>query len=158
MFKRQRRMWVTFPAAKMQAALRDCEAMRALPCDASKRAQILATKVLPQIAFAPQLNFIPKRLLARLQSAVADALWQDRPKWRSKHLLLCIVHKAHRLDPFPVPGCDNYFRVCSFLAAISVGSPAVATAIRTGPTHCTSMDDAIWSSMPDSGHRLGSHL
>ena len=89
-----------FPVAKLQSALRDCEAIRALPCDASKRAQILATKVLPQIAFAPQLNFIPKRLLARLQSAVADALWQDRPKWRSKHLLLCIVHKAHRLDPF----------------------------------------------------------
>ena len=89
-----------FPVAKIQTALRDCEAIRGLPCDAYKRAQILATKVLPQIAFAPQLNFVPKRLLARLQSAVADALWQDRPKWRSKHLLLCIVHKAHRLDPF----------------------------------------------------------
>ena len=90
----------SFPVAKLQNALRDCESIRALPCDSYKRAQILATKVLPQIAFAPQLNFIPKRLLARLQSAVADALWQDRPRWRSKHLLLCIIHKAHKLDPF----------------------------------------------------------
>ena len=90
----------SFPANKIQAALRDCEAIRALPCDGYKRAQILATKVLPQIAFAPHLNFIPKRALARLQCAVADSLWQDRPKWRSKHLLLCIVHKAHKLDPF----------------------------------------------------------
>ena len=90
----------SFPASKIQAALRDCEAIRALPCDGYKRAQILATKVLPQIAFAPHLNFIPKRALARLQSAVADSLWQDRPKWRSKHLLLCIVYKAHKLDPF----------------------------------------------------------
>lgn len=56
--------------------------------------------MLPQRAFAPQLNFIPKRLLARLQCAVADAIWQDRPKWRSKHLLLCVIHKAHKLDPF----------------------------------------------------------
>ena len=77
-----------FPTAKLQAALRDCEAIRALPCDGSARAQILATKVLPQIAFAPQLNFLPKRLLTRLQM------------WRSKHILLCIVHKAHKLDPF----------------------------------------------------------
>lgn len=53
-----------FPLTKLQAALRDCEAIRAL----SKRAQILATKVLPQVAFAPQLNFLPKRLLAWLQS------------------------------------------------------------------------------------------
>ena len=91
----------SFPLTKLQAALRDCEAIRALPCDAYyKREQILTTKVLPQVAFAPQLNFLPKRLLARLQCAIADAIWQDRPKWRSKHLLLCVVHKAHKLDPF----------------------------------------------------------
>ena len=90
----------SFPVNKVHAALRDCEAIRALPCDGVARAQILATKVLPQIAFAPQLNFLSKRYLARLQCAVADALWQDRPMWRSKHLLLCIVHKAHKLDPF----------------------------------------------------------
>ena len=90
----------SLPVTKLQTALRDCEAIRSLPCDGSKRAQILSVKVLPQVAFAPQLNFIPKRLLARLQSAIADAIWQDRPKWRSKHLLLCVVHKAHKLDPF----------------------------------------------------------
>ena len=89
-----------FPLAKIQAALRDCESIRSLPCDSYKRAQILTTKVLPQVAFAPQLNFIPKRLLARLQCAIADALWQNRPMWRSKHLLLCVIHKAHKLDPF----------------------------------------------------------
>ena len=89
-----------FPLAKLQTALRDCAAIRTLPCEASKRAQILTTKVLPQVAFAPQLNFLPKRHLARLQCAKADALWQDRPKWRSKHLLLCIVHQVHKLDPF----------------------------------------------------------
>ena len=89
------------PPSKLQTALRDCEAIRALPCDSyTRRAQIIATKVMPQVAFAPQLNFLPKRLLARLQSAIADALWQNRPKWRSKHLLLCVIHKAHKLDPF----------------------------------------------------------
>ena len=86
-----------FPTSRLQAALRDCESIR---CDGYKRAQILATKVLPQVAFAPQLNFIPKPLLARLQCAIADALWQNRAMWRSKHLLLCIIHKAHKLDPF----------------------------------------------------------
>ena len=90
----------SFPPGKLQSALRDCEAIRALPCNSAARAQILTTKVLPQIAFAPQLNFLPKRHLARLQCAIADALWQDRPMWRSKHLLLCLVHKAHKLDPF----------------------------------------------------------
>ena len=89
-----------FPLSTLQGALRDCEAIRSLPCDSYKRAQILATKVLPQIAFAPQLNFLPKRQLAKLQCAIADALWQNRPMWRSKHLLLCIIHKVHKLDPF----------------------------------------------------------
>ena len=89
-----------FPMSTLQGALRDCEAIRSLPCDSYKRAQILATKVLPQVAFAPQLNFLPKRQLAKLQCAIADALWQNRPKWRSKHLLLCVIHKAHKLDPF----------------------------------------------------------
>ena len=89
-----------FPPGKLQSALRDCEAIRSLPCDSCSRAQILTTKVLPQIAFAPQLNFLPKRQFARLQSAIADALWQNRPRWRSKHLLLCVIHKAHKLDPF----------------------------------------------------------
>ena len=67
-----------FPPGKLQSALRDCEAIRALPCDSAARAQILTTKVLPEIAFAPQLNFLPKRHLARLQCA----------------------NKAHKLDPF----------------------------------------------------------
>lgn len=90
----------SFPLSKLQAALRDCESIRSLPCDSYKRAQILATKVLPQVSFAPQLNFLPKRLLARLQCAIADALWQNRPMWRSKHLLLGVIHKVHKLDPF----------------------------------------------------------
>ena len=106
-----------FPSAKIQSALRDCEAIRALPCDSSKRAQILTTKVLPQIAFAPQLNFIPKRILARLQSAIADAIWQDRPMWRSKHLLLCIVHKAHKLDPFLYRAVTTIIESARFLRA-----------------------------------------
>ena len=58
-----RKNFGSFPLTKLQAALRDCEAIGALPCDAYKRAQILSTKVLPQVAFAPQLNFLPKRLL-----------------------------------------------------------------------------------------------
>lgn len=91
--------------------------IRALPCDSSKRAQILTTKVLPQIAFAPQLNFLPKRLLARLQSAIADAIWQDRPMWRSKHLLLCIVHKAHKLDPFLFRAVATIIESARFLRA-----------------------------------------
>lgn len=38
--------------------------------------------------------------MERIQSAIADALWQDRPHWRHKAILIGIVHKAYRLDPF----------------------------------------------------------
>lgn len=48
----------SFSTSKLQAALRDCESIRSLPCDSYKRAQILATKVLSQIAFAPQINYL----------------------------------------------------------------------------------------------------
>ena len=107
----------SFPPGKLQSALRDCEAIRALPCNSAARAQILTTKVLPQIAFAPQLNFLPKRHLARLQCAIADALWQERPMWRSKHLLLRLVHKAHKLDPFLFRAVATIIESARFLRA-----------------------------------------
>ena len=65
------------------------------------------TKVLPQIAFAPQLNFLPKRQLAKLQCAIADALWQNRPMWRSKHLLLVHHPQGSQVRSFSLQGSDN---------------------------------------------------
>lgn len=79
-----------FRVAKLHNALRDCEAICALPCDSYKRAQILATKVLPQIAFAPQLN-LPKRLLARLQSFKALLQMRFGKTDRSGVLRACVL-------------------------------------------------------------------
>ena len=56
-------------------------------------------KTIPQIAFAPQLSFLPKKKLEHVQTAIANELWQDRPHWHCKALLLGMVNKAYRLPP-----------------------------------------------------------
>lgn len=55
---------------------------------------------MPQLAFAPQLIFLPKKKLEKVQNAIAETLWKDRPYWKSKVLLISVVFKSHRVEPF----------------------------------------------------------
>lgn len=99
-FKPLRRWRVIFPEEKFAQVARDCVGIRTLPCSSQVRAHIIAAKVVPQLAFAPQLIFLPKKKLEKVQIAIAETLWKDRPYWRSKALLLSIVFKSHRAEPF----------------------------------------------------------
>ena len=89
-----------FPDEKFAQVARDCVGIRTLPCSSQVRAHIIAAKVVPQLAFAPQLIFLPKKKLEKVQNAIAETLWKDRPYWKSKVLLISVVFKSHRVEPF----------------------------------------------------------
>ena len=42
---------------------------------------------------------MPKRILSALASEVASVLWDGRPMWRSRELLLAVVHPGHLVHP-----------------------------------------------------------
>ena len=77
--------------AKTTKILRDLRAIHAIPCSREVADHIIATKVIPQVGFAPHLGRIPKKVLTTIQDRIADILWKGRPKWRSRSLLFWFV-------------------------------------------------------------------
>ncbi len=78
---------------------KDIKNISSIPCSREIKSHIIAAKIIPQITFAAHINGVPKDVLHGIQDQVAAALWGNRPKWRSKLLLLGIISKPHRCDP-----------------------------------------------------------
>ena len=89
-----------WPQPKTDKILRDLQLIRAIPCSRAIHEHLISTKVTPQLTFAAQINCIPKKALSAIHNSVANVLWKNRPKWRSKGLLTCLLAKPHRIDPF----------------------------------------------------------
>ena len=94
-----RRNQTGYPKPKVAAALTDCKLIATLPTSLPVREHLLATKVIPRIAFTPGMTRIPKAILEKLQSAIAETIWKDRPMWRSRGLLFAVLAKPHRTEP-----------------------------------------------------------
>ena len=78
------------------------------------REYILATKAISQIHFISQISAIPVKALQDIQNAIAKALWKNCSKWRSKRLLLGILTKPLRADPFVAPAFRTILDTTSF--------------------------------------------
>ena len=101
-----RRNQTGYPKPKVAAALTDCKLIATLPTSLPVREHLLATKVIPRIAFTPGMTRIPKAILEKLQSAIAETIWKDRPMWRSRGLLFAVLAKPHRTEPIgPTSPC-----------------------------------------------------
>ena len=100
---------------KIVKIIQDASVITYLPCKREIREHILATKVISQIHFISQISAIPVKALQDIQSVIAKALWKNRPKWRSKHLLLDILAKPHRVDPFVARAFRTILDTASFL-------------------------------------------
>lgn len=85
---------------KTEKILKDLRAIHAIPCSRDVADHIIATKVIPQVGFAPHLGRIPKKVLQTIQDRIADTLWKGRPMWRSRSLLFGLLSKPHRSEPF----------------------------------------------------------
>ena len=62
------------------------------------RATALSTTALPQLTYGLQDRPLPKRELARLESAARHALWQGRKKMHSWSAACIFVYRTHRTN------------------------------------------------------------
>lgn len=88
--------WKKEKSEKIQKDIRN---ISSIPCSREIKQHIIASKVIPPITFSAHINCIPKDALQAMQDQIAASLWGNRPKWRSKCLLLGILSKPHRCDP-----------------------------------------------------------
>ena len=78
---------------------RAVRAIGALPLGPAAKATFVARKAMPMLTYSAELNTIPKRQLSSLASEVAAVLWEGRPAWRSRELLLAVVYRGHLVHP-----------------------------------------------------------
>ena len=87
-----------YPKQKVDAALIDCKLIASIPTTLPVREHLLATKVVPRIAFTPGMTRMPQAILEKVQSAIAETIWKDRPMWRSRGGF-AVLAKPHRAEP-----------------------------------------------------------
>ena len=100
---------------KTEKILKDLRAIHAIPCSREVADHIIATKIIPQVGFAPHLGRIPKSVLQIIQDRIADTLWKGRPKWRARSLLFGFLCKPHRSEPFLARAYGVILETISFL-------------------------------------------
>ena len=100
---------------KTQKILRDIQLIKALPCNTSIHCHLIGAKIVPQINFSPHLGLIPKDELQQIQSAIVNLVWKNRPKWRSKWLVLGLLAPPFRVDPYLARSYQTIIECVSFL-------------------------------------------
>ena len=65
--------------------------------------------------FASQISCIPNKAVRAIHNSVANVLCKNRPKWRSKGLLTCLLAKPHRIDPFVARACTCILDCITYL-------------------------------------------
>lgn len=88
-----------FPSQKLHKILTDAKNIAALPLPVATKAHLVAAKVIPQCTYGAAISKIPKKGIARIQNEVTNVLWQNRPMWRSKWLVLGFLGQPHRVEP-----------------------------------------------------------
>ena len=111
---------MAWPDEKTQKILRDIKSIRAIPCSREIASHLLATKIIPQLNYLPSLNSIPKKVLQTVQDEIANALWKNRPLWRSRWLVLGCLGAPHRNEPFLARAYSTVLETISFLKTTTV--------------------------------------
>ena len=106
--------------AKTDKIRREISLIRTLPCSRDIFTHLISTKVIPQFTFASLLNAVPKKVLTAIQSDIVDCLWNDRPLWRSRFLLLGLFSMSHRIEPFLARA---FTAICEFITFLKTCKP-----------------------------------
>ena len=104
-----------WPADKTRKICQDVKNIAAIPCNSELRDHLINAKAIPQLCFSPHIGSIPKIALQQIQDEIARTLWKGRPKWRSKLLLIGVLAKPHRTDPFLARSYSTILDCFSFL-------------------------------------------
>lgn len=70
-----------------------------LPISIQKKAFLLSAKVIAKFLYLPEIHPWPKITLDGMIGTIAQALWGDRPHWRSAHLLFANLTNPTRCHP-----------------------------------------------------------
>ena len=102
-----------WPREKTAKIIRDLKSIRAIPC---------SREVIPQLNFMASLSNIPKTVLQSVQDEIASSLWNNRPLWRSRWLVLGLLSSPHRTEPFIARAFSTILDTISFLKTTKIGN------------------------------------
>lgn len=80
--------------------IRELSLIAALPSRNVIKEHLVSMKILPQLNYAANINFVPKDVLKSIQSNIVQMMWKNRPMWRSRDLLMALFSQTHRTEPF----------------------------------------------------------
>ena len=111
-----------WPREKTTKIIRDLKSIRAIPCSCEVASHLIATKVIPQLNFMASLSHIPKKVLQLVQDEIASSLWNNRPLWRSRWLVLGLLSSPHRTEPFIARAFSTILDTISFLKTTTISN------------------------------------
>ena len=82
--------------AKIRA---DIKNIAALPVSRKSKSKLIAARIIPQCSFAAEITDLTKKAVSDLQTDIVTALWENRPHWRSKMLVLSLLAEPCLVDP-----------------------------------------------------------
>ena len=63
------------------------------------KSKLIAARIIPQCSFAAEITDLTKKAVSDLQTDIVTALWENRPHWRSKMLVLSLLAEPCLVDP-----------------------------------------------------------
>ena len=109
-----------WPESKTEKICHQIQMIGLLPCKWDIREHLLASKIIPQISFCPMVGNLPSKALQDIQNAAVAMLWKGRPNWRSKWLVMGLLCKPYRADPFVAREYQTVLDTITFLKHTSV--------------------------------------
>ena len=88
-----------FSDEKLAKIITDTRNIAALPLSRKDKTKILGAKVIPQCTYATSLANMPKTSIGKIQTEIVHVLWQRRPPWRARWLVLTFLGKPYRTEP-----------------------------------------------------------
>lgn len=88
-----------WPKQKTQKLCREILLIGSLPCPVQTKEVMIASKIIPQMSYAPRINCLPKDDLKATRSKISYVLGKNRPHWRSRWRMMGLIHKPFRSEP-----------------------------------------------------------
>ena len=88
-----------FSQSKTLLIVADVKNIGALPLPRDCKSHLIGCKAIPRCTFGAGVSRMPKADVQKIQNEVATVLWDGRPHWRSRWLVLGFLGKPHRIEP-----------------------------------------------------------
>ena len=88
-----------FPEEKIAKIVADARNIAALLLPRADKVKLIGMKVVPQCTYAAGFNSISKHSVGKIQTEIVHILWQNRPPWRARWLVLAFLGQPHRTEP-----------------------------------------------------------